>query len=48
MRWMDNYLMDGNQEMPDYKLDHKAKLDAIKAKDKKADEGTENDEKDSD
>ena len=25
MRWMDNYLMDGNKEMPDYKLDHKAK-----------------------
>jgi len=30
MRWMDNYLIDGNKEMPDYKVDHKAKLDAKK------------------
>ncbi len=37
MRWMDNYLMDGNKAMPDYKLDHKAKLDAKKAKTKKED-----------
>ncbi|WP_408607211.1 S9 family peptidase [Colwellia chukchiensis] len=32
MRWMDNYLMAGNTTMPDYKLDHKAKLKAKKAK----------------
>lgn len=30
MRWMDNYLIDGNQEMPDYKIDHAAKLKAVK------------------
>tara|TARA_R110000737_G_scaffold144003_5_gene174335 strand:- start:11322 stop:13415 length:2094 start_codon:yes stop_codon:yes gene_type:complete len=48
MRWMDNYLMDGNTEMPDYKLDHKAKLEAIKAQDKKNDDSKANEEKDSD
>lgn len=36
MRWMDNYLMAGNKDMPDYKIDHKAKLEAKKAADKKA------------
>lgn len=32
MRWMDNYLMEGNTEMPDYKVAHKEKLEAKKAK----------------
>ncbi|AWL12384.1 Dipeptidyl-peptidase IV [Saliniradius amylolyticus] len=27
MRWMDNYLMEGNDTMPDHELDHKAKLE---------------------
>jgi len=35
MRWMDNYLMEGNKDMPDYKLEHKAKLEALKAQAKK-------------
>lgn len=30
MRWMDNYLVEGNKDMPEYKLDHKAKLKAAK------------------
>ena len=30
MRWMDNYLIDGKKEMPDYKIDHKANMDATK------------------
>lgn len=30
MRWMDNYLIKGNKEMPDYEVDHKAKMDAKK------------------
>ena len=30
MRWMDNYLLDGNKTMPDYKIDHAAKLKAAK------------------
>ncbi|GAA6170634.1 S9 family peptidase [Colwellia sp. KU-HH00111] len=34
MRWMDNYLMDGNNEMPDYKVDHKANLAAKKPTEK--------------
>ncbi|WP_206483244.1 S9 family peptidase [Thalassotalea sp. G2M2-11] len=34
MRWMDNYLMEGKKTMPDYKLDHKAKLKAVKDKNK--------------
>ena len=34
MRWMDNYLIEGNKDMPDYEVDHKAKLDAKKDKDK--------------
>ena len=41
MRWMDNYLIDGNKEMPDYKLDHKAKLKAKTAEAKKAQESEE-------
>jgi len=35
MRWMDNYLMEGKTEMPDYKVDHKANLDAKKGSEKK-------------
>ena len=35
MRWMDNYLMNGNKDMPDYEVDHKAKLKAVKNGDKK-------------
>ena len=34
MRWMDNYLIDGNKEMPDYELNHKDKLKKAKAKTK--------------
>ncbi|MCF6440556.1 S9 family peptidase [Pseudoalteromonas luteoviolacea] len=30
MRWMDNYLIHGNKDMPDYKIDHAAKLKAAK------------------
>ena len=30
MRWMDNYLIDGNSSMPEYKIDHAAKLKAVK------------------
>ncbi len=30
MRWMDNYLMEGNKEMPAYEIDHAAKLKAVK------------------
>ena len=30
MRWMDNYLMEGNKDMPDYKIDHASKLKAVK------------------
>lgn len=32
MRWMDNYLIDGKTEMPDYEIDHAAKLKAAKNK----------------
>jgi dipeptidyl aminopeptidase/acylaminoacyl peptidase len=38
MRWMDNYLMDGKTEMPDYKVDHKAKLEAKKDQNKEKDD----------
>ncbi|KZN31627.1 peptidase S9 [Pseudoalteromonas luteoviolacea CPMOR-2] len=31
MRWMDNYLIHGNKEMPDYKIDHAANLKEVKA-----------------
>ncbi|MBQ4810864.1 S9 family peptidase [Pseudoalteromonas luteoviolacea] len=31
MRWMDNYLIHGNKEMPDYVIDHAAKLKEVKA-----------------
>jgi len=34
MRWMDNYLIEGNKDMPDYKVDHKANLKAKKEQDK--------------
>jgi dipeptidyl aminopeptidase/acylaminoacyl peptidase len=47
MRWMDNYLMAGNKEMPDYKLDHKAKLKAKKAAAKKVADDAESEEKES-
>ena len=30
MRWMDNYLIEGKKDMPDYKIDHAAKLKAVK------------------
>jgi len=30
MRWMDNYLIDGNKDMPMFEIDHAAKLKAIK------------------
>lgn len=30
MRWMDNYLIAGNTNMPDYEIDHAARLKAIK------------------
>lgn len=30
MRWMDNYLIDGNKDMPDYEIDHAANLKAAK------------------
>lgn len=30
MRWMDNYLIDGNKDMPAYEVDHKTKMDAKK------------------
>ncbi|WP_404343760.1 prolyl oligopeptidase family serine peptidase [Pseudoalteromonas mariniglutinosa] len=30
MRWMDNYLIDGNKDMPAYEIDHAAKLQAVK------------------
>ncbi|ALS34861.1 hypothetical protein PTRA_b0372 [Pseudoalteromonas translucida KMM 520] len=30
MRWMDNYLIDGNKDMPAFEIDHAAKLKAIK------------------
>ena len=30
MRWMDNYLLEGKSEMPEYKIDHEAKLKAKK------------------
>ncbi|WP_440874554.1 prolyl oligopeptidase family serine peptidase [Thalassotalea sp. PLHSN55] len=30
MRWMDNYLKEGNKTMPSHELDHKAKLEAKK------------------
>ncbi|WP_232848594.1 S9 family peptidase [Bowmanella yangjiangensis] len=30
MRWMDNYLIDGKTQMPDYEIDHAAKLKATK------------------
>jgi len=41
MRWMDNYLIEGNKDMPDYEVDHKAKLDAKKDKDKEETEKSE-------
>ncbi|KZN64969.1 alpha/beta hydrolase family protein [Pseudoalteromonas luteoviolacea] len=31
MRWMDNYLIHGNKEMPEYVIDHAAKLKEVKA-----------------
>ncbi|KZW98636.1 peptidase S9 [Pseudoalteromonas luteoviolacea] len=31
MRWMDNYLIHGNKEMPGYVIDHAAKLKEVKA-----------------
>ncbi|MDA8939035.1 S9 family peptidase [Pseudoalteromonas marina] len=30
MRWMDNYLIEGKKDMPDYEIDHAAKLKAVK------------------
>ncbi|TGE85292.1 S9 family peptidase [Pseudoalteromonas sp. KS88] len=30
MRWMDNYLMDGNKDMPAFEIDHAAKLKTVK------------------
>lgn len=30
MRWMDNYLVEGKKDMPDYEIDHAAKLKAVK------------------
>ncbi|MEH6395891.1 S9 family peptidase [Pseudoalteromonas sp.] len=30
MRWMDNYLIDGNKDMPAFEIDHAAKLKAVK------------------
>ncbi|WP_371372174.1 S9 family peptidase [Thalassotalea aquiviva] len=30
MRWMDNYLIEGNKDMPEYELDHKGKMEAKK------------------
>ena len=30
MRWMDNYLMKGNKDMPEFEIDHAAKLKARK------------------
>ena len=44
MRWMDNYLIDGNKAMPDYELDHKAKLAAKKALAKNNADSKDNDE----
>jgi len=29
MRWMDNYLIDGNKDMPAFEIDHAAKLKAV-------------------
>jgi dipeptidyl aminopeptidase/acylaminoacyl peptidase len=34
MRWMDNYLMEGNKDMPAFEIDHAAKLKAVKDADK--------------
>ncbi|WP_372762375.1 prolyl oligopeptidase family serine peptidase [Pseudoalteromonas sp.] len=34
MRWMDNYLMEGNKDMPAFEIDHAAKLQAVKDADK--------------
>ena len=34
MRWMDNYLLNGKTEMPDYKIDHAANLKAKKEENK--------------
>ena len=48
MRWMDNYLIDGNKTMPDYELDHKAKLKAKTAEAKKAQGSEESEGSDSD
>ncbi|WP_213608367.1 S9 family peptidase [Pseudoalteromonas sp.] len=30
MRWMDNYLMEGKKDMPEFEIDHAAKLKAVK------------------
>ncbi|MFY8328358.1 S9 family peptidase [Pseudoalteromonas sp. ZZD1] len=30
MRWMDNYLIDGKKDMPEFEIDHAAKLKAVK------------------
>ncbi|AUJ72663.1 S9 family peptidase [Pseudoalteromonas sp. NC201] len=34
MRWMDNYLVEGKKDMPDYEIDHAAKLKAVKGANK--------------
>ncbi|MCF7515265.1 S9 family peptidase [Pseudoalteromonas sp. L23] len=34
MRWMDNYLIEGKKDMPDYEIDHAAKLKAVKGANK--------------
>ncbi|TMP39623.1 S9 family peptidase [Pseudoalteromonas rubra] len=34
MRWMDNYLIHGNKDMPAYEIDHAAKLKAVKEQNK--------------
>ena len=34
MRWMDNYLIQGNKNMPEFEIDHAAKLKAAKDTDK--------------
>jgi len=34
MRWMDHYLKNDGKDLPPYKIDHKAKLDAIEKENK--------------
>ncbi|WP_199610217.1 S9 family peptidase [Flocculibacter collagenilyticus] len=49
MRWFDNYLIDGNKEMPTHKLDHAEKLKAVKnaGKEKAEDKACECNDEDS-